>query len=463
MFNFSRMLNRGVRVRELWAWAMLDFANSGYTTVVLTAVFSAYFVGVVAGSAPWATFVWTATLCASYLLVMCSVPLLSVFADAQAGRRRLLFSSVAGCVVFTALLALAGPGDLWIAVLAVVCSNFCFGLSESAIASFLPSIARQDSLGRVSGIGWGLGYVGGLFALAVALWIVTQGQAQDLGAEVTVPLVMLWTAAIFLLATLPAWFLLKEPGLESFKDEPFAVPVTVSGKAHPKKLTEKLFGIAQTLALIVTEIKRDFSEFKRLLFCIVCYQAGIAVVITLAAVYAEQVMGFTLTQTLMLIFAVNIAAALGAVLFGYVQDQLGHRRALALALIGWLITSLTAFSAVDASVFWFAACLAGLCMGTTQSAGRAMVAGFAPAHRQALFFGLWSFSTQLAAAIGPLTYGLVTWATGGNQRLAMLCTSVFFVVALIILKSISWERGQLQKHASLVLISVCKEEVRACD
>ncbi len=446
MQRVSRILNPGVRAREMWAWAMLDFANSGYTTVVLTAVFSAYFVGVVAGSAPWATFAWTATLSVSYLLVICSLPFLTAYADAHAARRRLLFISVAGCVVFTALLALAGPGDLWIAVLFVVCSNYCFGLSESAIASFLPTLARQDSLGRVSGIGWGVGYVGGLFALGVALWLVTQGQAQGLGARVTVPWVMLSTSIIFALATIPAWFLLKERGV-----------------AQSSALNHELSGICQTLARIFAELGRDFSEFRRLLFCIVCYQAGISVVITLAAVYAEQVMGFSMTHTIMLIVAVNIAAALGALSFGHVQDRLGHRRALALALIGWLVTSLTAYAAINAAVFWFAACLAGLCMGTTQSAGRAMVGAFAPTDRLSRFFGLWSVATQLAAAIGPLTYGGVTWATGGNQRLAMLCTSLFFLVALIILKNISWDRAQKQRDMSYALFSVCKQEVRASD
>ena len=463
MQRASRILNPGVRAREMWAWAMLDFANSGYTTVVLTAVYSAYFVGVVSGSTPWATFAWTATLSVSYLLVMCSLPLLTAYADAHAGRRRLLFTSVAACVMFTGLLALTGPGDIWLAVLAVVCSNYSFSLTESAIASFLPSIARQDSLGRVSGIGWGVGYVGGLFSLAVALWIVTQGQSQGLEAQVTVPQVMLWTATIFALAALPAWFLLREREPERVARPKVDSSIRAAVDVATNAWTDHLVGFVHLLAQIFTELDLHFSEFRRLLLCIVCYQAGISIVITLAAVYAEQVMGFGMTQTIILIVAVNITAAIGALSFGYVQDRLGHRRALGCALVGWLITSVTAYAAVDAVVFWFAACLAGLCMGTTQSAGRAMVGAFAPVDRLSRFFGLWSFSTQLAAAIGPLSYGVVTWVTGGDQRLAMLCTSLFFITALIMLKKISWEHGQKQKVASYALFSVCKQEVRAPD
>lgn len=439
MQTASRTLNPGVRAREVWAWAMLDFANSGYTTVVLTAVFSAYFVGVVAGHAPWATFAWTATLSLSYILVMCSLPVLAARADAKAGRRRLLFGSISGCVFFTFILGAAGPGDVWIAIVAVVCSNYCFSLSESAIASFLPTLARQSALGKVSGLGWSLGYVGGLFALGVALWLVTQGQDQGLGAQVTVPRVMVSTAVIFALAALPAWFLLKE------RAQSRTAPVACSFQTT----RFEWMSAPRELKRVFVELGRDFPEFRRLLFCIVCYQAGIAVVITLAAVYAEQVMGFTMSQTIMLIVAVNVTAAVGALSFGLVQDRLGHRRALALTLIGWLITTIAAYAAVSAPLFWFAACLAGVCMGITQSAGRAMVGALAPADRLSRFFALWSFATQLAAAIGPLTYGIVSWVTGGNQRTAMLSTSIFFLLALFILKSLSWQRGLDQKEASL--------------
>ena len=441
----SRTLNPGVRAREVWAWAMLDFANSGYTTVVLTAVFSAYFVGVVAVNAPWATFAWTATLSFSYFLVMCTLPLLATRADASAGKRRLLFGSIAGCVVFTLMLGASGEGDVWLAILAIVCSNYCFSLSESAIASFLPTLARQTSLGRVSGLGWGLGYVGGLFALGVALWLVTQGQKHGLGVQTTVPRVMVSTAVIFALAALPAWFLLKERACIT----KIETPAMTQTHAPLIERIRRVKGLIGMPVQMFAELGRDFPAFRRLLLCIVCYQAGIAVVITLAAVYAEQVMGFSMTQTIVLIVAVNVTAAVGALCFGLLQDRLGHRFALALALTGWLMTTITAYLAVDARVFWVAACMAGVCMGITQSAGRAMVGALAPPDRLSRFFALWSFATQLAAAIGPLTYGVVTWVTGGDQRTAMLSTSLFFLLALFVLKGISWQKGQEQKEASI--------------
>ena len=406
---------------------MLDFANSGYTTVVLTAVFSAYFVGVVAGGAPWAALAWTATLSVSYLLVMFTLPALGARADARARKRWLLFAASLGCIVGTLVLTRVGPGDLWLAIVAVVFSNYCYSVSDSAIASFLPELAAPQALGRVSGWGWAMGYFGGLLSLGVALAIVLAGESHGEGAPVTVPRVMFATAALFAIAVIPAMLWLRE------RAKPSTIPVVSP---------------LRTLARAWREIGQGFRQFRLLLLCGASYQAGISVVITLAAVYAEQVMGFTMTQTITLIFAVNIAGAFGALVFGSVQDRIGHRPALALTLVGWLFTAVTAFLAVDVRVFWVAACLAGLCMGTSQSAGRAMVGALAPSDRLASFYALWTFAMQLAAAAGPLAYGLVTWLTSGNQRLAMLLTGLFFIAALGVLSRIRFSQGEQERKAA---------------
>src|SRR5690606_33842533 len=154
-------LNPGVTKREVWAWAMYDFANSGFTTVVLTTVFSVYFVGVVAEGKSWGTLAFTAALSLSYLLIMLTMPALGARADARAGKRRLLFTSTVGCVAATCLLAFTGPGDIAWGLLVIALSNYCYCVGESIVAAFLPEIARPRALGRVSGWGWSFGYFGG--------------------------------------------------------------------------------------------------------------------------------------------------------------------------------------------------------------------------------------------------------------------------------------------------------------
>ena len=416
-------LNPGVARREVWAWAMYDFANSGYTTVVLTAVFNAYFVSAVAGNEPWATFAWTAALSVSYALVMVAGPIVGAWADAHAAKRRMLLVSTTICVLGTAGLAWAGPGDVAWAVTFIIVSNFAYAIGENLCAAFLPELARPEALGKVSGWGWSLGYFGGILALAVSLaWVMTAAsRGSTTGAAVGGT--MLITAAIFALAALPTFLFLRER----------ASPQGVSG------------GSAAFARLM--ETARHARQYRDLMLIFItgaCYQAGVATVIALAAIYAEQVMGFKTQDTIMLILVVNITAAIGAFGFGYAQDRIGKVTALRITIVGWVAMTVVAFFSTNAATFWVAANLAGLCMGSSQSAGRAIVAYLSPQGRSAEFFGLWGVAIRLAAILGPLTYGAVTWATGGNHRLAILLTGAFFVAALVVLAFVNEQRGRAQ-------------------
>lgn len=403
---------------------MYDFANSGYTTVVITAVFNAYFVAVVAGNAAWATLAWTAALALSYAAIMISAPLVGAYADLRAAKKRLLLISTVGCVLATAGLALVGPGDLALGVLFIVVSNFFFGSGENLIAAFLPELAHEDGVGTVSGWGWSFGYLGGLLSLGACLAYISYAQGQGLTASHFVPVAMLITAALFAAASAPTFLYLRER----------AVPQGAMGEAWVTAAFQRL-GQTQRHA-------HEFPDLRRLLVCIVFYQAGIQAVITLAAVYAEQAMKFTTQQTLVLIVVVNLMAAAGAFGFGYLQDRLGHVRSLALTLIGWIAMTLLAWSATDAAGFWAAASLAGICLGASQSAARAAIAVLSPQARRAEFFGLWGLAVKLSSILGPLTYGLVTWITAGDHRLAILATGAYFVVGLLLLSGVDMARGK---------------------
>ena len=424
-------LNDGVRKREVFGWAMYDFANSGYTTVVLTAVFNSYFVGVVAGDAAWATLAWTLTLALSSLIVMAAMPAIGAYADLRAMKMRVLMVATAGCVAATVLLAFVGRGDLMLAVALIVLSNTFYAVGESMTAAFLPELARPESMGRVSGWGWSFGYLGGMLSLGLSLAYVLSAQQRGESATSFVPVTMLITAAVYAGAALVTFVLLRERAV------PQASPLGGAGwRASLARLQETL------------KQSRSFRDFRWLLACGACYQAGISVVIALAAVYAEQTLGFKQAQTMALIFLVNIAAAVGAFAFGYWQDRIGHKPALALTLVGWIVMTLLAAVAQTAAVFWVAAVIAGLCMGSSQSAGRAMVGLFAPARQLAEFFGLWTFATRLSAIVGPVTYGIVTAVTDGNHRIAILSTALFFVLGLLLLTPVDVRRGAQAARAA---------------
>jgi MFS transporter, UMF1 family len=413
-------LNPGVKKRELFAWAMYDFANSGYTTVVLTAVFNAYFVSVIAQKADWATFAWTATLAVSYALVMLAGPVIGAHADRTASKKRWLFVMTTGCIASTAALYFAGPGMLVYAMIFVIVSNFCYAIGENLTAAFLPELARPEAMGKVSGWGWSLGYVGGLVALGISLaWLMTaESRGSTTGAAV--PGTLLITAVVYALASSVTFLFLTERAQPS--------------QAAPSSSWVQLKGaIAEAWKL---------KDLTRVCFVAICYQAGVATVITLAAIYAQEVMGFTTQDTLVLVLLVNITACIGAFAFGYVQDKLGKVNALRITLFGWVAMVGFAWFATDRSLFWIAANLAGLCMGSSQSAGRALIAFFAPPAKAAEMFGVFGLATRLAAILGPITYGIVSWVSGGDHRLAMLITGVFFIAAIVLLSGVDEARGR---------------------
>src|SRR5262245_36378048 len=269
-------LEGDARPAEVLAWAMFDFANSGYTTVVVTAVFNAYFVAVIAGNAPWATFAWTAALSVSYVLILLTAAVLGGSASLRAARKRLLVLTTAGCVLGTALLAFTGPGTLALAIVLLVVSNFCFGSGENVIAAFLPELARGEALGKVSGWGWSLGYLGGLLTLGLCLAYVGWAEARGQAAAQFVPVIMLIIAALFAAASLPIFLVLRERA----RPQPLASGASLAAGAFAR------------LAATARDARR-YRDLARFLACIVFYQAGIQTVVVIAALYARGTVGFT--------------------------------------------------------------------------------------------------------------------------------------------------------------------------
>ena len=420
-------LKPGVSRWEVFGWALYDFANSGYTTVVLTAVFSAYFVSVVVADATVGTFWWTLCLSTSNLLVMLTVPVVGAWTDRQGKRRGALALTTLGCVVTTAALAATGPHTIVLAVVLVIFSNLFFSWSESLITTYLPGLARPEAIGRVSSWGWGFGYVGGMLTLGLCLAYVLHAQQLGQAATEFVPVTMWLTAGIFAVAGTGSLLLIKERAAPSMPD------------------------VRSWQRLLQTwRVAQHYRDYVWFLASTVAYMGGVAVAIALAAIYAQQVIGFTESEIMVLIFVLNIAAVIGALTLGYGQDRIGHRCALALTLVGWIVTCVLAAWVTTKGGFWVAGVIAGFCMGASQSVGRAMVGLLAPSDRLGEFFGLWTLSTRLASIVGPLVYGFLTWSTHGNQRLAMLATGVLFLLGLLLLVPIDMKRGHLAAQSTQV-------------
>jgi UMF1 family MFS transporter len=427
MLSTSNTSINPVTRRERFAWCMYDFANSGYTTVILTAIFNAYFVGVVAAESGNgdATLLWTLTIAAANTLVLLSAPVLGAIADYSGAKKRFLVVTTIGCVLFTALLSLVGPGDVTLAIILVILATFMFASGENLIAAFLPEISTPETIGRLSGYGWALGYMGGLLSLILCLAYVTYAEKQGLTASHYVPVSTLIVAVLFGIAALPTLLWLRERN---------SISQSIKNK--------HLISIGFDRLSVTLHHARMHTDLFRFLISLTTYYSGIHIVVVLAAVYAQEVMGFKTQDTIILIMVVNVTAAIGAFLFGHLQDRIGSKYCIAITLIIWSVAIMCAYFATDEFLFWIAANLIGTALGGAQSAGRALVGQFTPAGRQGEFFGLWGLATKLSAIIGPLTYGGMIYFFAGDHRIALLSTLAFFIIGLLLLTTVNEKRGR---------------------
>ncbi|MGZ4969347.1 MAG: MFS transporter [Methylobacter sp.] len=426
----NRQLRGNASRKELLAWALYDFANSGYTTVVQTTIFSAYFVGVVAGAAQGlspglSTLLWSMAIGIANFIVMISGPLIGAIADHRACKKLFLLISSVGCITSTALLALVGPGDIWPGMVLVTLSAIMFASGENLIAAFLPEIVPKENMGKMSGYGWSLGYFGGLLTLGICLAYITWAKQHGLSETHFVPVTLLITAAIFALAATPTFLWLHER----------AIPVTLNRNLSNLKISYA------RLAYTFKEAAR-FRDLLRFLITLAVYQSGVSTVVVLAAIYAQEVMGFDTQALIVLIMVVNVTAAVGAFICGHLQDRIGSVPTLAITLFLWIIAVIVALLADKPALMWVAGNIIGLAMGASQAVGRALVSKFSPSERSGEFLGLWGLVNRLSAIVGPLSYGLINYWSNGNHRMSLLSTLAFFIIGLVLLLKVNENRGK---------------------
>jgi len=436
----SRLIGHASR-KELLAWALYDFANSGYTTVVQTTIFSAYFVGVVAGAAQGvapglSTLLWSLSIGMANLIVMIGGPLIGAIADHRAWKKRFLLISSVGCILSTALLALVGPGDIGLGMALVTLSAVMFAFGENLIAAFLPEIVPEKNMGKMSGYGWSLGYFGGLLTLGICLAYITWARQRGLPETHFVPVTLLITAVIFALTAAPTFLWLRE-------------------RAIPVALTQGLSNLQISYARL-THTFKEAIRFRDLLWFLITlgiYQSGVSTVVVLSAVYAREVMGFDTQSLIMLIMVVNVTAAVGALICGHLQDRIGSVPTLTITLLIWIVAVLVALIADKPAHMWIAGNIIGLAMGASQAVGRALVSKFSPTERAGEFLGLWGLVNRLSAIIGPLSYGLINYWSHGNHRMSLLSTLSFFIVGLVLLLKVNESRGKAAAIRSGVILN----------
>ena len=388
---------------------MFDFANSSYTTVVVTFAFSLYFTRLVAAG-PDADLWWGRSILVSNLIVLALSPLLGALADESGRKKHFLAATYLACVGGTAALWFVRPGDIYAGMLLFVLSNVAFSFGENFAGAFLPEISTPANVGKISGFGWGLGYFGGLLSLLAILPFVAPGFTLDnLGN-----LRQVWpvTALFFLVAGLPTFLILRE------RAPRHAHPLGYYARVGFERLSTTVHSV------------RHFRQLVRFLAVFFVFSMGLTSIIAFVSVYAERTIRLSIPELLGLLLVLQVSAAGGAIGFGFIQDRIGARRTIQIALVNWMLVSAVVVATSDKTVFWFAAIFAGLGIGSLQSASRALVGAFSPVTKSGEFFGLWGLAGKSAYAIGPLAFGWISSATG-SQRAAALANAAFFVLGFL--------------------------------
>ncbi len=404
-----------VKRSEIFGWCCFDFANSSFTTIIITVVYATYFSKVIAGDHPGASSWWGRALALSQVVVILFAPWLGAVADFTAAKKRFLMASAVVCATATACLFFTGPGDVLLALALVVTANIAFAMGDNFCASFLPEISTPANVGCISGYGWSFGYMGGMLSLGLALFIIQ-------GLQASARWTFLMTGLFFLLASLPTQILLRERAVPKPRPEG-AGYFRVGWGAIGKTLRE--LPNHRTLAVF-------FLAFMLFL-------SGLMAVIVFASLFGQNVLHLTQTENIILFAALQITSAMGALGFGYFQDRMGAKPALVISLLLWLVVSGWAAFCGTKMEFYAIGAIAGLAMGSLQSASRAVVSALTPPGKGGEFFGFWGLFGKLGGVIGPLTMGEL--ATSFGYRTAVLLNGIYFLGGLLILLPLALPKG----------------------
>ncbi len=411
--------------RAVWSWALYDFANSPFTTLVITFVYATYFVQAIAPDPITGLVLWSRAVALTAVVVAICSPLLGALADQGGYRKRLVLLSTLICALATMLLYRVLPGEVWAALTLVVVANIAYEFGTVFYNAYLPDLAPRERIGRVSGYGWGLGYLGGLLALAVALVTLVQPETPWLGfsteAGENIRATNLFVGMWFLVFSLPFFLCISDSS-----------PQVAPGRAV---LRPALGQLARSFREV-----RKYRQAARFLVARMVFNDGLVTIVAFGGIYAAGTFNFTLEEVLLLGIALNVAAGIGALAFGHLDDLIGGKRTVVVSLIGLLAATLLAVIATDKLWFWVAGIIIGLCVGPNQSASRSLMARFTPRDVQNEFFGFFAFSGKLTAFVGPFLLGVLTqWS--GSQRVGVSIVVVLLGLGLLLLATVDEEEG----------------------
>ena len=420
--------------RERWAWYLYDFGNSAYAAVVLLAVYSAYFQGVVVGGAEGSR-LWGLAVGIAMLVVALTSPVLGAIADFSGSKKKfLLFYTIMACV-FTAGLFFAEAGSVAIGMGFFILAEIGYRSAQVFYNALLPEIAAPHEMGRVSGNGWAIGTAGGILCLLIILPLIVLIEGDFI---IRVSLVI--TAVFFAISALPIFLWLPE---------------RAKGKALPAG--ENYFSVAFKQLRQTINTASRFKEFLKFMAAFLIFNDGAIMAVNFAAIIGAVLYGLDQQQLIIFVIIVQVSNVAGAYAFGNWVDKLGGKRSLSLSILSMIAAIIWLYFNSSATGFYLVGILAGFAMAGIQSVSRTMVSFFAPPGRSAEFYGFFAVAGRTSSFIGPTVYGLIaaeaafwyqaqgeTVATAEQmgQKLAILSIGLFLLVGLAVLSFVNEQKAR---------------------
>jgi UMF1 family MFS transporter len=434
LFSFRRE-NPG----QVWAWATYDFANSAYATTILAVIYNTYYAGVVAGGkdgtlilgvkVPGAS-LFTVFVAAAMILIAITSPLLASLSDLSGLKKKMLGLHLAIGLISTALMYTVGKGAwLWGGILLLV-SQLGFAGGNVFYNAMLYDVADAEDFGKVSGLGWAWGYIGGGLLLAINLVMLQFPQLLGLPKDY-------FTVQDCFLSVAIWWALFSIPILRS---------VPTPGERLPVHLGASFKASVTSLKSVLARL-RELPHFARFFWSYLLFNDGIETVIVMAAIFGNEELHLTNADLIQFFLMVQFIAFFGSLFFGWLADQLGSKTTILISLIGWLLIVVWGWQlgifGNAVREFWILGVLTAIVMGGSQAAARSLQAMLIPEKRSAEFFSFFGISGKFASATGPLIFGLSVFLTG-SLRVGILSLAVLFLAGFILLLRVDEAEGRVQ-------------------